>query len=64
MSVGGPVDVRGTSTIALRSEVRARIGLLKTTERSESWIESHAHGLLAVSQTHARGVRARRGAAD
>src|SRR5687767_8793036 len=39
MSVDGPVDVRGTSTIALRSEIRARVGLIKTTERSESWID-------------------------
>src|SRR5688572_29417750 len=36
MSVDGPVDVRGTPTLVLRSEVRARVGPIKTTERAES----------------------------
>ena len=39
MSVEGPVDIRGTSALVLRSNIQARIGLLKTTERSESWID-------------------------
>ena len=39
MSVDGPVDVRGTTTLILRSDIRARIGFIKTTERSESWID-------------------------
>jgi hypothetical protein len=39
MSVDGPVDVRGTTTFVLRSDIRARIGFLKSTERSESWID-------------------------
>jgi hypothetical protein len=39
MTVTGPVDVRGTSTIVLRSEIHARIGFVKTTERAESWVD-------------------------
>jgi hypothetical protein len=39
MSVTGPVDVRGTETVLLRSEIRARIGFVKNTERAESWID-------------------------
>lgn len=39
MSVEGPVDVRGTSTFALRSEIRARVGPLENTERAESWLD-------------------------
>jgi hypothetical protein len=39
MSVTGPIDVRGTSTLALRSDVHARVGLVKTSERAESWID-------------------------
>jgi hypothetical protein len=39
MSVEGPVDIRGTSAFVLRSDIHARIGFVKTTERSESWID-------------------------
>ena len=39
MSVSGPIDVRGTATLALRSDVHARVGLVKTSERAESWID-------------------------
>ena len=39
MSVDGPVDIRGTATLALRSDVRAQVGLIKSTERAESWID-------------------------
>ena len=39
MSVEGPSEIRGTSALVLRSSIQARIGLLKTTERSESWID-------------------------
>jgi hypothetical protein len=39
MSVSGPVDVRGTETLVLRSEIRARFGFVKTTDRAESWID-------------------------
>lgn len=39
MSVSGPVDVRGTETILLRSEIHAKIGFIKTTDRAESWID-------------------------
>jgi hypothetical protein len=39
MSVTGPVDVRGTETVLLRSEIRARIGFANNTERAESWID-------------------------
>ena len=39
MSVSGPVDVRGTSTLLLRSEIHAKFGFMKSTERAESWID-------------------------
>ena len=39
MSVEGPVDVRGTSTYLLRSEVRARVGFAKVSDKSESWLD-------------------------
>ena len=58
MSVDGPVDVRGTPTIALRSEIRARIGLIKTTERSESWIDPIRMASLRY-QKRTRGMFAR-----
>ena len=39
MSVEGPVDVRGTSTYLLRSEIRARVGFLQVSDKSESWLD-------------------------
>ena len=39
MSVSGPADVRGTETFVLRSEIRAKFGLIKTSECAESWID-------------------------
>jgi hypothetical protein len=39
MSVGGPAAVRGTETLVLTSEIHAKVGFLKTTERVESWID-------------------------
>ena len=39
MSVDGPEAVRGTETLILRSQVSARVGFVKTTERAESWID-------------------------
>src|SRR5262245_47076999 len=39
MSVSGPVDVRGTETVLLKSEINAKIGFLKSSERTASWID-------------------------
>jgi uncharacterized protein DUF3108 len=39
MTVEGPVDIRGTMTYALRSEVHARIGFLRASDRTESWLD-------------------------
>jgi len=39
MSVDGPEAVRGTETLILRSQVSARVGFVKTTERAQSWID-------------------------
>jgi hypothetical protein len=39
MSIQGPEDVRGTSTYVLKSEVRARIGIVKAVDRAESWLD-------------------------
>jgi len=35
----GPEAIRGTETLVLRSQVSARIGFVKTTERAQSWID-------------------------
>jgi hypothetical protein len=60
MSVDGPVDVRGTATLVLRSEVHARVGLIKTTERSESWIDPTRMAALRYRK-RTRGMFARGG---
>ena len=39
MSVDGPEAIRGTETLVLRSQVSARVGFVKTTERAQSWID-------------------------
>lgn len=39
MTVTGPANVRGTETLVLTSQIRARIGFITTTERAESWID-------------------------
>ena len=39
MSVGGPVDVRGTPTYLLRSETRAGFGPLKGSQLTQSWLD-------------------------
>jgi hypothetical protein len=50
MTVEGPVDVRGTSALVLRSNIHARVGFLKTTERSESWIDPTRMAALRYSK--------------
>ena len=60
MSVDGPVDVRGTATLVLRSEVQARVGPIKTTERAESWIDPTRMAALRY-QKRTRGMFARGG---
>jgi uncharacterized protein DUF3108 len=39
MTVDGPVRVRGTETLVLRSEIHARFGFVTKTELAESWID-------------------------
>ena len=39
LSVGGPEAVRGTETLVLTSEISAKVGFMKKTERAESWID-------------------------
>lgn len=39
MTVDGPVDVRGTATYLLRSEMHARVGFIGAMERAESWLD-------------------------
>jgi hypothetical protein len=39
MSVDGPVEVRGRETYLLRSEVEARIGFVKASNATESWLD-------------------------
>ena len=58
MSVDGPEDVRGTSTLVLRSEVHARVGLIKSTERAQSWIDPTRMAALRY-QKRTRGMFSR-----
>lgn len=58
MSVSGPVDIRGTATLALRSDVRAKFGIFKSSERVESWIDPTRMAALRF-QKRARGVFSR-----
>jgi hypothetical protein len=39
MWIEGPDDVRGTSTYDLRFDFRARVGVLKAEDRTESWLD-------------------------
>lgn len=54
MSVEGPVDIRGTCALVLRSEVNARVGFMKTSERAESWIDPKRMATLRYAK-RARG---------
>lgn len=58
MSVDGPVDVRGTQTLVLRSEIKAQIAFLKSDERAESWIDPTRMAVLRYQKT-GRGSMAR-----
>ena len=58
MSVDGPVDVRGTATLVLRSEIHARVGPIKSTERAESWIDPTRMAALRYQKRN-RGMFAR-----
>ena len=53
MSVDGPEAVRGTETLVLRSQVSARVGFIKTTERAQSWIDpTRMTALRYMKRTH------------
>jgi hypothetical protein len=58
MSVDGPVDVRGTQTLVLRSEVKAQVAFLKSDERAESFIDPTRMAVLRYQKT-GRGSMAR-----
>lgn len=58
MSVDGPVDVRGTQTLVLRSEVKAQVAFLKSDERAQSWIDPTRMAVLRYQKT-GRGSMAR-----
>ena len=40
MWIEGPVDIRGTDAYVLRFDVRAGVGFIKGTDRTESWLDS------------------------
>ncbi len=40
MTVEGPVDVRGVDAVQLRSEFKVRMGILRATNSSESWLDT------------------------
>jgi hypothetical protein len=56
MSVDGPVDVRGTMTYVLRSEVHARIGFVKASERTESWLDPVRMAALRLRKRERRAL--------
>ena len=58
MSVDGPVDVRGTPTLVLRSQIKARVAFLKSDERAESWIDPARMAVLRYTK-NGRGSLAR-----
>lgn len=58
MSVDGPVDVRGTPALVLRSEMKAQVAFLKSDERAESWIDPTRMAMLRYRKT-GRGSLAR-----
>ena len=39
LRVDGPVDLRGTTTWTLHPEMEGKLGFLKATNKSESWID-------------------------
>jgi uncharacterized protein DUF3108 len=39
MSVSGPVDVRGIEALVLKSEIDAKVGVFRSSERTASWID-------------------------
>jgi len=58
MSVTGPADVRGTPTLLLRSDIHARIGFFKNTQRAESWVDPTRMATLRFAK-RTRGALAR-----
>ena len=64
MSVSGPVDIRGTATLVLRSEVHAKLALIARSERTESWIDPirfaalryHKHTRNSLARDHEQRV--------
>jgi hypothetical protein len=58
MRVDGPVDVRGTETLVLRSEIHARFGFVTKTEVAESWIDpTRMAALRYTKRTHGTFTR-------
>lgn len=58
MSVDGPEDVRGTPTFVLRSEIRARVGPIRSSERAMSWVDPTRMAALRY-QKRTRGILSR-----
>lgn len=54
MSIGGPVDVRGVSTLLLRSDMRAGVGMLSGRGRSRSWLDSERMASLRFAKEERR----------
>ena len=55
MWIEGPVDVRGTPTYLLRSEMRARVGFVRANDVAESWLDPVR---MATLRYHKREQRA------
>src|SRR5687767_11101568 len=41
MWIEGPVEVRGTPTYLLRFDMKARLGPIQGTDRTDSWLDRH-----------------------
>jgi hypothetical protein len=46
MTVGGPVDVRGTSVLVIRAEFRSNVRLVAASDVAVSWVDPRTFGVL------------------
>jgi hypothetical protein len=58
-SVEGPTEVRGTSTLLLRSDIQVGVGPIKASDRSESWLDTQRMTTLRYTK-HERHFLARK----
>lgn len=64
MSIDGPVNLRGVSTLLLRSDMRAGVGLLTGSGRSRSWLDSRRMASLRFAKEERKLLSRHREAVD